>query len=367
MPAPIAPIVLAASALGFGLWWFWPAQKTGVTPGGGGGGGGDTKKPPTAEQTAAAKVKGAADGCLRGTADAKAGKTPAQASLDLNVGGKDHDALVAAEQASGDPDAYWLAYATAHKTCFDAASVTKTMPVPAPTTYKVGPGETPTSIASKFGITVDYLLSGLNGYGHGSDGTKDNAPFPYGGDMHAFTGTFSGLGTAPYPAKGTTFTPTWQAGHKATANLHPIFRSSTPGAGGQWYWWFPLGATPDAVPLPYSPNDPGFGRIYSDGGLFLVGPWYSGMTLTVPGKPGDDAGTGALLVDRPQRASSRSSLATGPRIGNMAIVGARRAPVDVDQMHAGMARHFSPQPNRLGWPAPPDEVDDGTSTLYRSY
>ena len=49
--------------------------------------------------------------------------------------------------------------------------------------------------------------------------------------------------------------------------------------------------------------------------------------------------------------------------------GKRRAPVEVDDMHADMGGHFAPRASsRHGWPAPPDDVeDDGTSTLYRSY
>ncbi len=361
MAGPAAPLVLAATALGFGLWWFWPAQKTGATTPTGGGGGG--AKGPTAEQTAAAKVKGAADGCARGTADAKAGKTPAQASADLDSGGKDHAMLVAAEQASGDADAYFAAYAIAHKTCFDAVVAGTTKAMPLPTKYTVTPSDTPATVAGRFGISVDKLLTEYNGYGHGENGTKDNAPYPYGGELGSFTSTFAGMGSGAFPPAGTTFSPTYQAGHKATADLRPIFRSSKPGSGGQWYWWFPTGARPDAVPVPYAPNDSGFGRIYADGGIFLVGPWYSGMTLNVPG-PTADAGSAGLADARPRRAVQ----ATGPRIGNLALVGARRAPVDVDRLHADMGRHFSPR-RALGWPAPPpdDEIDDGTSTLYRSY
>lgn len=362
MPAPVVPILLGASALGLGLWWLWPAEKTGVAPlvkdktGEG-------KKPPTAEQTAAAKVKGAADGCARGTADAKAGKTPDQASADLNTGGKDHGALVAAEDASGDGDAYFAAYAVAHKACFDATKASMTKAMPLPTKYVVTASDTPATVAGRFGISVDRLLVEFNGYGHGESGVKDYAPYPYGADLFSFTSTFPGMGSGVFPPAGTSFSPTFQAGHKATANLRPIFRSNHPGAGGQWYWWFPTGAGPDKVPMPYSPNDSGFGRIYSDGGLFLVGPWYAGMTLNAPGTS-SDAGTGAMVLRR----SQRGDYATGPRVGNLALVGARRAPVDVDHMHAGMRDHFRPAGSRRhGWPAPPDEIDDGDSTLYRSY
>lgn len=243
--------------------------------------------PPTPGKTPS--QLGTEDGCARGAADAKAGKSAAQAAADLAVGGKDNAALVAASVASGDSGSYLAAYALAHADCYTKTPkpITKVMPV----AYKVGAGETPASIASKFGVSVDYLLSGLNGYGHGENGTKDNAPYPYGGDLHAFVSTFAGMGSGAFPPKGTTFAPTFQAGHKATANLRPIFRSSATGAGGQRYWWFPIGANPGAVPMPYSPNNAGFGLIYSDGGLKLVGPWYAGMPLNVPGKPGDTSAT----------------------------------------------------------------------------
>lgn len=351
MAAPVAPLVLAASALGFGLWWFWPAQSTGATvpTGGGDGGGGGGGKGPTAEQTATAKAKGAADGCARGTADAVAGKSPAQASVDLNPGGKDNAAWLAAGKATDDPEAYFDAYGIAHATCYNAVPKTKTMPMPLPSKYTVAPGDTPVSIAGKYGVTVDYLLAGLNGYGHGDNGSKDFAPL--GHKFAPFTSTVEWSDTPP---KGTHYEPTWQAEHKT---LFPVFRSSVPGPDGDYYW-----AVNDKG-RPHAHSGPGFGRIYQDGLLYLVGPWYSGMTLNVPAKPGDaEVGAGALV--------SRSSYAVGPQIGNFALVGARRAPVEVDQLHAGMGGHFS-SPRRsshaLGWPAPPDDVDDGVSTLYRSY
>lgn len=142
------------------------------------------------------------------------------------------------------------------------------VPTPLPSVYTVKAGDTPATVAGRLGISENMLYA--------SNPVLDHSHFSH--PMFSFKSTKEMGG--PYPPAGTTYTPTFQAMH---GTLYPVFRSSVAGPGRLIYWAF---MEPDGVPLAMT--NPGFGRIYSgDGGMTLVGPWYTDMKLnTTPGSSG---------------------------------------------------------------------------------
>lgn len=141
-------------------------------------------------------------------------------------------------------------------------------PTPLPAVYVVKAGDTPATVAGRLGIPENMVYA--------ANPVLDRSHFSH--PLFSFKSTKE-LGGV-FPPAGTTYTPTFQAQH---GTLYPVFKSSVASSGGTIYWAF---MEPDGVPLAMS--NPGFGRIYSgDGGMTLVGPWYTGMKLnTTPGSSG---------------------------------------------------------------------------------
>lgn len=151
-------------------------------------------------------------------------------------------------------------------------------PTPLPATYVVKAGDTPATVAGRLGITENMVFA--------ANPTLDRSHFSH--PLFSFKSTKE-LGGV-FPPAGTTYAPTFQAQH---GTLYPVFKSSVASSGGTIYWAF---MEPDGVPLAMS--NPGFGRIYSgDGGMTLVGPWYTGLVLNTSlgaSTSGSSTGSGGI-------------------------------------------------------------------------
>lgn len=260
----------------------------------------------TVGDAATASALGTKDGCAQGTRDAKAGQSEA-----LNP--TDDDDVHAAAKKSGNPDAYFAAYSSAYSDCFKKNAPVTKVDLPGVTPKKPAPKPTPPP-AKAYLDRFTAMNSYLNGARQGArDGFKD-------GIAKTSVNYEPGSGGAGIPRA---YRAGYGCGYTNGKSEASVFDG------------MPSSLTPESLPTTQE------NHIVDSICAGQFGAWYDAHK-------GDASVSGVL------------------RVGNLALVGARRRPVDVDALHADMARHFAPMASsRHGWPAPPE--DDGTSTLYRSY